>query len=606
MELNATSTGVMTFDTRTPPKVKQQQKQKKKESVENSHAGVAIPVDVDEVELEATTKKMNFYKIERPTTNSGLSTWILLSGQSSTTKAPKKPIIKPAEDKPNKNLTVVVTDVPPRIVKPIFKKRTTTRKPTTSKNATLSSETVSTTTPMSTTTTDKLTKVKASVLNTAISKKNNTTIIKKHPVYNGTEKTQIQINKTQPVVLNKNTTVSDIKLIDSNDLPMEAKDGETDISNTTEGHKKVNKKKKNKNRRRKPSNEKVANNTNTKVVKHKTTKEKPIGTQLYNYLSREIIPTVGVGMVGLLVTAGLASYFLYPFGAARRSYEVDRRDKEGAYYYNDRYSGGIAEEEAIGKVIAGMPANALYGNSYKSPTSRNSYPGVRYRQVDRRSQVQVAAIEEKIEAVQLTTRKPQMYENSYAIPPNYQSESYQPVTYNLNDNTKYEDNKFVVGSIPKELEEVTPVTVPEHGPRSLKIRRKRSNDINDIENEINSSFEDQRTTEESTTVQETTVSQTTVKHEEIPTTAPPQKPITTEKSPSTEAPQVPSTTEKYPDKVTSFFDLLKDVFHMKVHLGLQLIRNATDTVNTYVTKVQRRFDEHYKNYTESRNKHMHH
>lgn len=64
-----------------------------------------------------------------------------------------------------------------------------------------------------------------------------------------------------------------------------------------------------------------------------------------------------------MVTAGLASYFLYPFGALRRSYDVDRKDKDGGYYYNDYTSGGVAEEDMIGKVIAGN-VNNTYNNFF--------------------------------------------------------------------------------------------------------------------------------------------------------------------------------------------------------------------------------------------------
>ncbi|CAH0560676.1 unnamed protein product [Brassicogethes aeneus] len=610
MEVNATSAGVMTFDTRTPPKVKQQQKIKK-EPMENSHAGVAIPIEPDELEagdkIEETTKKLNFYKIERPTTNGGLSTWILLSGQSSTTKAPKKPpaLVKPIEQVAAdiKNMTAVVTaEAPPRIIKPLFKKRTTTRKPVTVKNATESIKVSieagksSTTTSkpkvtITTTAASKLTKVKATMLKNALNKKNTTTAApsKKTTATNLNTSTTAKPNQTSTstvVSVIKNSTDSPIKLLESNELPAEAKEGETDLSDKK---KKSVKRKKNKTRRRKPAADKSSNST--KIAKQKIAgKEKPIGTQLYNYLSREVMPTVGVGMVGLLVTAGLASYFLYPFGVARRSYEIDRRDKEGAYYYND-YAGGIAEEEAIGKVIAGMPSNSIYGsNAYKTPSSRNAYSNVnvRYRQVDRRSQQAQQAqqsIQEKIDQVQLTTKKPPVYENSYVIPQNYQSDTYQPVTYNLNEDSKEkyeEESKFVVGNIPKELNsEATPVSVPEHGPRSLRIRRKRSKDIeNEIDNEINDLDKNGQIIK----------NKLTTKQEETTTTT------TTESF----------TTEKTPDKVVSFFDLLKDVFHMKLHLGLQLIKNATQTVNTYVTKVQSRLDEHYRNYTEQRNKNIYH
>lgn len=95
-------------------------------------------------------------------------------------------------------------------------------------------------------------------------------------------------------------------------------------------------------------------------------KEKPMTTKIYNYISREVMPTVGVGLMGLVVTAGLASYFLGPFTALRRSYDeaLDRQDNlDGIYQVNsEEYAGagadnGQNEEDVLGKFIAGMPAS---------------------------------------------------------------------------------------------------------------------------------------------------------------------------------------------------------------------------------------------------------
>ncbi|XP_046750298.1 uncharacterized protein LOC124413621 [Diprion similis] len=81
--------------------------------------------------------------------------------------------------------------------------------------------------------------------------------------------------------------------------------------------------------------------------------EKPIGTQIYNYLSREIMPSFGVvSLVGLGL--GLASYFLYPFGGgiARRNYEVEPNYKYNLGEYGGNY--GQSEEEVFSKVLQGM------------------------------------------------------------------------------------------------------------------------------------------------------------------------------------------------------------------------------------------------------------
>uniref|UniRef100_T1GBE2 Uncharacterized protein n=1 Tax=Megaselia scalaris TaxID=36166 RepID=T1GBE2_MEGSC len=127
-----------------------------------------------------------------------------------------------------------------------------------------------------------------------------------------------------------------------------------------------------------------------KPTKANPSKEKPLSTKIYNYLAREVMPTVGVGLVGLTVAAGLATYFLGPFGGLRRSYD-NAADRKDDFYYNndDEYGGsGQSEEEVFGKVIAGMPANSPYRNSMNNmkynayhrnnqPMQRPSNSGIR-------------------------------------------------------------------------------------------------------------------------------------------------------------------------------------------------------------------------------------
>ncbi|XP_011882720.1 PREDICTED: uncharacterized protein LOC105570254 [Vollenhovia emeryi] len=113
----------------------------------------------------------------------------------------------------------------------------------------------------------------------------------------------------------------------------------------------------------------------TKVAANKTKKKQPqkaIGTQIYNFLSREVMPSFGVmSLVGLGL--GLASYFLYPFGGTitRRNYEV-----EPNYKYNmDEYGGnyGQSEEEMLSKVFQGMT-----NSENKYPGGKDSYNGNYY------------------------------------------------------------------------------------------------------------------------------------------------------------------------------------------------------------------------------------
>lgn len=115
-----------------------------------------------------------------------------------------------------------------------------------------------------------------------------------------------------------------------------------------------------KNSKRKPAKK----NKVTAVTKQPLKlKEKPISTTIYNYLSREVMPSVGILGAGILLT-GIASYFLSPFGALRRSYDeaTDRQDNVDNIYSvnNEEYAGeggdnGQHEEEVFSKFLAGMP-----------------------------------------------------------------------------------------------------------------------------------------------------------------------------------------------------------------------------------------------------------
>ncbi|XP_076763198.1 uncharacterized protein LOC143430702 [Xylocopa sonorina] len=115
-----------------------------------------------------------------------------------------------------------------------------------------------------------------------------------------------------------------------------------------------------------PETKLAGNGTKTKKKPAAT----PISMQIYNYLSREVMPSFGVmSLVGLGL--GLASYFLYPFGGTvtRRNYEVEPK-----YKYNfDEYGGhyGQNEEEVLSKVLQGMTSDEIkypgpkgYDNNY--------------------------------------------------------------------------------------------------------------------------------------------------------------------------------------------------------------------------------------------------
>lgn len=126
------------------------------------------------------------------------------------------------------------------------------------------------------------------------------------------------------------------------------------------------------------------NNTKTAVGLNTKLKQKPMTTQIYNYLSREIMPTVGVGLIGLVVTASIAGYFLNPLGALRRSYEVADRKDDLYHYNNEEYAGagtadGQSEEEIFGKVIAGMPVHSTYRNNIRYVQQQPSVQQVQHQ-----------------------------------------------------------------------------------------------------------------------------------------------------------------------------------------------------------------------------------
>ncbi|KAF5302205.1 hypothetical protein FQA39_LY10244 [Lamprigera yunnana] len=400
----------ITLDTRTPPKVKQLMKKPVKiqnEPIEHSHAGVAEPVHNVDELWEESTKKFNFYKVDSKPT----------TGQGiSTWVLLHSQTVSPS-------FVTTTKSTPKPTVKQKFDNKNLTR-----------SEIF-----------NKITKP----------------LFKKRPLSTTTKK------PTTMSAIDINTTMR-------SDRPHFIKNRVEGRRSGTVGYHFCDektgttspKKKKNKNRRRRPALDKAGNGTKL------ASKEKPIGTQIYNYLSREIMPTVGVGLVGLMVTAGLASYFLYPFGAVRRSYDVDRKDKDGLYYYNDQYSpGGITEEEAIGKVIAGMPLKNAYSNY---PSAKG---GIQNRKTDdfglRRGQAETS-----VEAIYLTPSR----KNEDKFTRRKEIDSYNRFGQNPFNHATDKSQFYSVS-------EATPAVVPEHGPRTLfeattfrsKTRKRRSNEL---DNEI--------------------------------------------------------------------------------------------------------------------------
>lgn len=141
--------------------------------------------------------------------------------------------------------------------------------------------------------------------------------------------------------------------------------------------KKKKKKNKNKNKRRRTSSKKPAK-VQSKISEDDNSTSKlpgplpnrPLSTRIYNYLAREVMPNVGVGIVGLMLTAGLAGLLLYPFGAAvpiRRNYEKPHP----SYNLNDyppvgEVDNAQPEESVLSQVLAGM-SNSMNQYSREQP-----------------------------------------------------------------------------------------------------------------------------------------------------------------------------------------------------------------------------------------------
>ncbi|CAH2041151.1 unnamed protein product, partial [Iphiclides podalirius] len=608
---NETVENPVVIDTRIPPKVKNQLKHRIKTRnedgdapIENSHAGIAVPVTMEELESENIVTDIG---AESSTSNEGISTWILLnspvnkeSNPSSTTESvkledpPKKQ--KPASNK-NKTKRPQSIKVPKRpiigstnksdlvaggsaINENVYNKLKDTVLSNVQKNKNTAQRITATTsiTPITTTeapTTKKeiVTKAPSSII----------------PIVKVTSKPTKKKNKNKVKVSTSTPVNSDSAL-----LPMEAKEQEIEIEvstpvTTTKKPKRTSTRKKNKTKNKKTTKPKTESSTaiatETKTAnKTKSSKQPkpansgPITTQIYNYFSREVMPTVGVGVIGLASLVGIASYFLYPFTSpVRRTFEVDKKDdiyKHNAEEYANE-GNGQAEEEMLGTVLAGMPTHAKHKiNPYAAQTPHvNRYPtkkeqDLRYRHVQHASAYDphykahyaqqktgiahgavypeplnyhqqyetrhAYTTEAKYDKSTAYTPYPAV-EPIYAAPhpgpsgiTSYGSDSANsvvygvkpspesdfkpvypfdgqfygettshPVTYaptsmylgsnNEADDTadKYDDgsysnsndgmgdNKFVVGNVPKELNEdsATPAVVPEHGPRSVRKRR---------------------------------------------------------------------------------------------------------------------------------------
>lgn len=386
------------------------------------HHGVAVPMTMEDLEKEIAREKdiLNKAKkkiaMESSTPKDGISTWILLSGSNNPTKRPEmKPAfrIDSAEKKPAQNVTMTTKKRPVT---------TTTKLPKTTpkfnNNKLLTRVKVSSGELKNETDVEVTTKAPATTKKPQL-----TTKAKKYttlrPKTTTTTTTQAPATSTEAVEIYDDDETEEQRspsppVETSTFLIMEAKDADFNLPNDRAPSKSTSSKKTTKVSTKTKKKKISAIGTNSTRIRKKSDKktgltklssknpEKPISTQIYNYLAREVMPTVGVGLVGLVVTAGLATYFLGgPLTALRRSYDISNRRDDVAYDRSDDFGNVQNEEEMFGKVIAGMPENSAYRNNIRASSYRpkvQQYSGysqyaqqspkygaqqqLRYRQID--------------------------------------------------------------------------------------------------------------------------------------------------------------------------------------------------------------------------------
>lgn len=336
---------------------------------EKRHLGIAVPVTMEEIEKEMASQS-NIR--ETSTSKEGISTWILLSGTNPTTppetsrngsenqKVDKNAKIRDNSKAPNKTVVKAVQNNNKNKAKP----RTTTPLPSDTNETDVDINVSKLPEPVPITQTPILKPKK---------KPATTTVTTPHTPLEEETVTNVMVEESMISTTTKETPVPF--------LVLEPKDADFDLPQDRSPGKATTKKpKRNNNKTKKKNNKKPNATTQLDDVKNATKtaikkKENPLGTKIYNYLSREVMPTAAVGLLGLVVTAGLAGYFLSPLGALRRSYDVADRKDDLYYYNNEEYAGtdGQSEEEVFGKVIAGMPLNSNYRNNVRYNNQRPNY-----------------------------------------------------------------------------------------------------------------------------------------------------------------------------------------------------------------------------------------
>lgn len=348
INLNIVSTGTLSVD-------------------EKRHLGVAVPVTMEEIEKELASQSS---VRETSTSKDGISTWILLSG-TSPTAAPEMSRSGAEIQKVDKTTKIRDNSKAPN--KAAVKSNQNNKNKPKSK----------TTTPLPSVTNEtnsELNVSKIEILPDPVPLAQTPILRPKKRPTTTTVATTPQTPEEVTVTEGVDDIIATTKETPVPFLVLEPKDADFDLPQDRSPGKTTTKKPKRNNNKTKKKNNKKPNNNNNNLNDTKNStktaikkKENPIGTKIYNYLSREMMPAVG--LLGLVLTAGLAGYFVGPFGALRRSYDINDRKDDLYYHNNEEYAGtdGQYEEEVFGKVIAGMPLNSNYRNNVRYNNHRPNY-----------------------------------------------------------------------------------------------------------------------------------------------------------------------------------------------------------------------------------------
>ncbi|XP_062563989.1 mucin-2-like [Armigeres subalbatus] len=376
-------------------------------------------------------------------------------------------------------------------------------------------------------------------------------------------------------------------------------------------------------------------------------KSKPMTTQIMNYLSREVMPTVGVGLVGLMITAGLASYFLgSPLTAAlRRSDETNRKDD--VYYSNiEDYatSDGQNEEEVFGKLIAGMPERSYYRNTLRRRVSQpvrtghqygnyhvqsysvNKYPQINYRNQPRPA---YAGTPEMYTNYNRQVQAKSHNEFYYNTPPSFYTKSSspvyvapesttfspsttsstnvpltsaEPVSEEISQDISEQDHEllpnpaaytaehspehhaqYVVGSVYHQDNSMIDIITSAPVPEHGPRRRKR--DITSAENEIDNEIDNEIIGSDDRKPEEkiTSTSATTTTATETMDMF-----VPTTEGETGETNPVPSG-----ERPISWSELIRNTVEMKLVVGINLLQHVTSQFQRYLHGVQHRVEEHF-------------